>query len=172
MPSRKVVRPDDGRVKANLPPSRRAKPKPVDQKSRWQKLIDGDITVEDLDWDEVMAGKCKDKNGKFSGRPPDMMPKALLQAFRKEMEKRIQTQFDEGLEVALATLQDVMLSRLAAAPARVRAAEVWIERTVGKVPDKTQMTVEIKPFEENIEGLLVDTDTEEDNVYSITDKTA
>jgi hypothetical protein len=55
---------------------------------------------------------------------------------------------------------------MAAAPARVRAAEIILERNLGKVPDKVQQTIELKPFEENIEGLLVDAD--ESNVYQIT----
>lgn len=166
MPSRKVTRPDDKRIKANLPPERRARRKAVAQKSRWEQLKDGDITVDDLDDEEVMAGRTKDRNGKFSGRPPDKLPRAIADALRRRWFETVQQSLNDSTDLAIATLQEVMASRMAAAPARVRAAEIILERNLGKVPDKVQATVEVKKFEEDVEGLLVDAGA--DNVYEIT----
>jgi hypothetical protein len=157
VPSRKPVRQTDKRLSQN-----RVRTQP---KSRMQQLIDGDITIDDLDDDEIMAGRCKDSRGKFTGRPRAMLPRELHDAMRREFHKRIEEKYQDGMDLALATLQDVMNNRMAAAPARVRAAEVWIERVQGKVPDKIDSTVTIRKFEDNITGLLVEVD--EDNVYDI-----
>lgn len=151
MPSRKAQRASDGRLSANRPRKR-----PPAPKTRLQQLLEGTLTVADLDDDEIMAGRCKDKNGRFSGRPPNTFPRAIHDALRREFHKRVDEKFQDGLDLALETLEDVMRTKHAAAPARVRAAEIWIERTRGKVPDKVEQTLEIKPFEDDIAGLLVD----------------
>lgn len=164
MPSRKASRPSDGRLKKNRPPERQAM---VRVKSRWQQLIDGEITVDDLDDDEIMAGRVKNKNGEFSGRPPKMMPREIIDGLRMEFHRRVDRKFEDGLQTALDTLEDVMTSRMAAAPARVRAAEVWIERVRGKVPDNVIASITVSKFEEGIESLLVDTE-EDEGVHVIT----
>lgn len=152
MPSRKVVRPDDKRLSVNKPP--RTTPEPP--KSRYIQLMEGTLTVEDLDDEEIMAGKCKDVHGQFRGRPPKVFPRALHDALRREYQKRMQERLSEQADLAVATLLDVMNNRRTAAPARVRAAEIMLERVMGKVPDKIQQTLELKPFEENLGDLLVD----------------
>lgn len=159
MPARKATRPDDKRLSQH----RYKKPR---EKSRYQQLMDGELTVDDLDDEEIMNGKCKDKDGHFRGRPPKTFPRALHDALHKEYQKRMQEKLNDYGELAISTLADVASSRMAAAPARVRAAEVLLERTMGKVPDKIFSEVSIKPFEEGIEGLLVD--VEDDNVVPIT----
>ncbi len=153
----------DGRLKANLPAERRA---PAREKSRWQQLIDGDLMAYDLDDDEIKMGKCKDKNGRFSGTPPAKIPRQIHDAMRLEFQRRTDQKFQESVDVGYQTLLDVAQSKHAAAPARVAAAIHLIERGVGKVPDKVMAQVEVKPFEEGIEGLIVDVG--EDNVYHIT----
>jgi hypothetical protein len=152
----------DRRLRANLPAERRS----TKTKTRFQQLVDGDITVDDLDEEEIMMNRVKDKNGHFTGRPRDLIPRKISDQMRRRWLTLVQEKLNDQTELAVATLQDVMASRMAAAPARVRAAEIILERNLGKVPDKVQQTIELKPFEENIEGLLVDAD--ESNVYQIT----
>jgi hypothetical protein len=173
MPSRKATRPDDGRIRANRPPERQARPKP--NPSRYEQLLSGALTVDDLDDEEILRGQCRDKNGNFTGRPPTKYPRALHNGLRKEFQNRINQRWNEGADIALSTLIEVMQSRMAAAPARVRAAEIWMERVQGKVPDKVEQTIELKAFEEDVDSLLVDVgDTKADNVvpFKRQDKTA
>jgi hypothetical protein len=159
MPSRKATRPTDKRLSAHRPH------KPV-VKTRMQMLIDGDISVDDLDDEEVMAGRVKDKNGKFTGRPRDLLPRKISDEMRRRWHALVQEQLNDQTELAILTLQDIMASRMAAAPARVRAAEIILERNLGKVPDKIESQVVVRKFEDDIEGLLIDAG--EHNVYEIT----
>lgn len=151
MPRQKASRPDDKRLKANRPPRQRAEPK-----SRYQMLIDGDLTVEDLDDDEIQRGRCKDKNGNFSGRPPASFPRALHDAMHNEFLRRTSETFKPLVDVATGVLLDVALNKRAAAPARVQAANILLERGAGKVKDQVVSEIIVKKFEENIEGLFVD----------------
>ncbi len=161
---RKAVRADDGRLKANMPPERRSK---VTYRSRWQKLMDGDLKVTDLDDDEIRMGKCKDKNGGFTGRPPAVFPRALHDAMRLEFQRRINEKFQAAVDIAYVTLIDVATSPRSAADARVKAAALLMERGLGKVPDKVFSEIVVKKFEENIEGLFVDVHADDTNVVPI-----
>lgn len=147
---RKATRPDDKRLKANRPK------KAEETKSRWRMLMDGDLTVQDLDDEEVRYGRCKDKNGNFSGRPPKEFPRHLHDALHNEFLRRTEETFKPLVETATNVLLDVALNRRAAAPARVQAANILLERGAGKVSDKVVSEVIVKKFEENIEGLFVD----------------
>lgn len=154
---RKAVRPDDGRLKAN---KKRTTPEPP--KSRYQQLIDGTLKVEDLEDEEIKKGRCMDKNGGFSGRPPSNFPRALHDAMHNEFIKRTQESFKPMVSTATDVLLEIAQNKRAAGPARVRAAEILIERGAGKVPDKVFAEVVTKKFEENIEGLFVDMPVEDE----------
>ncbi len=151
MPSRKAVRSDDGRLSAQ-----RMRGKPVPYRSRYQLLIDGDLSVEDLTDDEIMNGRCLNRDGNFKGRPPATFPRALHDAMRKEFQKRIQEKLNNTADVAVQTLLDIAMNHRASADARVKASVVLLERTMGKVPDKIEAFVESKAYEQDIEGLFVD----------------
>jgi hypothetical protein len=159
--SRPAKRPDDKRLAANRPAERQRK---VEDKSRWQQLIDGDITVEDLDLDELARGHVKDKTGNFRGRPPKTVPAELFRSFKVEFQKRAQSKIEGYTELALNALVDVASNKRQAGMARVNAANALLERSLGKVTDKVQQEVIVKKWEENFGDLLVDVDDPEDEV--------
>jgi hypothetical protein len=151
--STKATRPDDKRLKANLPAERRAAPR---QKSRYELLVEGELTVADLDDEEIRRGQTRNKDGGFSGRPPKAFPRALHDALRLEFQRRMNQKFQVAVDVAYITLLEVANNPRASADARVKAATALMERGLGKVPDKVFAEVAVKKFEENIEGLFVD----------------
>lgn len=158
MPSRRATSSTDKRLKANRPPP---KPKPIEKKTRYQQLLDGDISVHDLDDEEIRRGRCRDRQGGFSGRPPTAIPREVSDALRVEFQTRVREVFEQSVHAAQAALLEITNNRRAAAPARVRAAEVLLERSLGKVPDKIHQQVEMKKFEVALSGILVDVRVEE-----------
>lgn len=148
----KVKSESDGRLKKNRPPSKAD----LVEKSRWQKLIDGEITVDDLDLEELTRCQVKNRAGGFSGRPPKNVPTELLKSFRVEFQKRVQGKFEQYTETALDALVDVAQNKRQAGVARVTAANSILERSLGKVTDKVQQEVIVKNWEKDFEGLFVD----------------
>lgn len=122
---------------------------------RTGKLISGDLSVEDLDEEELARGYCKDKNGKFTGRPPVVVPRALFQRMQRELFQR----FDERLKSGLVDALDVILN-LARDPDvdatnRRQAAQYVIDRVMGKTPEKVTVVAE-DPWETILNGVMRD----------------
>ena len=125
-------------------------------KTRYQMLIDGDITIEDLDDEELRRGVCRNRSGNFSGRPPKTLPAKLVKAMQVEFRRRVEREFQEIAVDARNALHQILMDKRAQPQARVNAAALILERSVGKVPDKVEQDITVKSFEDEIEGLLVD----------------
>lgn len=119
-------------------------------------LISGELKVTDLDDEELSRGRLRDKGGGFRGRPSLVMPTEMVQAMRREWLNRANARLREALlEKGIGTL--VMLADDARIdPAvRLKAANMIIERTMGKVPDKVEIVAE-DPIEALFRGILND----------------
>jgi len=109
---------------------------------RYQQLIDGVITIDDLDEEEIIRGQLRDQNGHFSGHPPRAIPWTLHDALRATMEKRMQRKLMSSLpEVLDSLVRTARYDRSGAA--RVAAAQLILDRTLGKVPDKAEITTTV-----------------------------
>lgn len=123
---------------------------------RMQKVLDGEIKVEDLTDEEIFRGQIKSDKGDFRGRPSDMIPRKFYNAATQELMRRFQARVNETLEPALKVLEQIANNPKAPADARYKSAVYLIERAAGKVPEKTEMKLEVAKWEEDIEGILTD----------------
>jgi hypothetical protein len=111
-------------------------------RGRYAQFLSGEITVEDLDDDELAQGRLKSVDGTFRGRPPTVIPAEMVQAMRREWLKRAQNTLAEALMgKGIGTLVELAESSLDDA-VRLRAAQMIIDRTMGKVPDKIEIAAE------------------------------
>lgn len=151
----RVKKATDGRLKSNLPAERRS----TKPKTRLQQLIDGELKVEDLDDEEIKRRRTRGPSGGFDGRPPAMLPRVLLSAMDVEFRRRIQKEFDEIADEAITALRTIMKDPRTQAQARVNAANIILERSVGKVPDQVIQDVLVREFED-FKGVLVEVSDE------------
>lgn len=100
--------------------------------------------VETLDPEELVYGKLKDKNGKFTGRPPAWVPREFHQACIRELMRRGKRMWQESYLVAIETMTEVAAGRVKGASAsdRLKAAQFVVERIEGKTPERVQITDE------------------------------
>jgi hypothetical protein len=76
--------------------------------------------------------------------------------FRREILKRYEDRIQQEVISAHEAIVSVMNSESATGAERMRAAQYLIERAVGKVPDKVEVTAEVKPWEGTVMGILTD----------------
>jgi hypothetical protein len=111
-------------------------------RGRYAKFLAGEITVEDLDDDELAQGRLKSSDGTFRGRPPAVVPGEMVQAMRREWLKRANNSLAEALMGAgLGTIKDLAANAVDES-VRLRAADLIVQRTMGKVPDKIEIAAE------------------------------
>lgn len=139
-----------------MAPKDRPKPEWLRLGGRYALLARGEITIDDLDDEELARGRLKDKNGRWSGRPPKAIPTDLANAMRKawlgRAEERLRDALlQSGIGVLVKLADDVRIDP----SVRLRAAEKIIERTMGKVPDKVMVSSE-DPVETLFRNILSD----------------
>lgn len=159
MPSRKAVRADDKRL---AKPGQKDKFGGQGPRTRLELYLDGQLKVEDMDDKELEKGRWRDKNGSFKGRPTKMLPRKFADELQAERIKRWNRRVLEELEPMKQVLKDIALNPRAPADARHKSAVYLIERAVGKVPEKSEVKVEVAPWEADIEGILVGDDEEKE----------
>lgn len=132
------------------------KRKKVTINSRMQKIMDGELSIEDLDDEEIFSGKIRATDGSMKGRPVDFIPRKFYAAATAELMKRFQLRVNEQLEPMLQVLQEIALNTRLPADARYKAATYLVERAAGKVPDKVEAQISVQPWQQAIEGIVFD----------------
>lgn len=127
-------------------------------KGRYAQLLNGTLSVEDLDDDELAQGRLKASDGTFRGRPPRVVPADLVQAMRREWLSRAEARLRDALmEKGIGTLVSLAENEDIDPAVRLRAADKIIERTMGKVPDRVHIAAE-DPVETLFRNILADPD--------------
>lgn len=142
----------------------RARPTPP----RYQQLLDGVITIEDLDDEEIMRGQMRNVHGDFRGRPPLMVPREFATILVKRQQDVFLREIAGMVLTALRTMDDIMNGRFKSfvpgdTSAAMQAAKLVLERYAGKVPDKLEMRAEIATWEKKAQEAIVVMDLDEED---------
>jgi hypothetical protein len=119
---------------------------------RYQALLNGTLKVEDLDIEELMRGQLMNRRGDFRGRPPKNIPRNMHQAAVRELIHRSEKNLLGKLVNMYDVLEEVALNPRINGQARVAAATYIIERISGKIPDRSEVSLELTKFNELVEA--------------------
>lgn len=109
-------------------------------KSRHQMLLDGELTVADLDGDELEHFRGRDIDGEFKGRIRPI-PSKLAAQIRQRLLNKMQANIEGFLPAAVQILKDIAESSEQDS-ARVNAVNLILQRGAGKVPDVVRVGAE------------------------------
>ena len=141
-----------------MPSANKGKKKVVRINPKMQAIVDGTLDISELDDEEIRRGQFRSAQGTFQGRPTDMVPRKFHEALVRETIKRANLRMREELIPAINTLKEISENKRAPADARYKSAVYLIERVAGKVPEKSEVKVEVAKWEADIEGLLYEGD--------------
>lgn len=119
---------------------------------RMAMLARGEISVEDMDDEEIARMQFRDRNGGWSGQTPAAVPRELIDEMRKEFFKRMNAHLTGMTPSAMHALQQIVNDSKVSASDRLKAVNMILERTIGKVPDKMEISTGDKPFEVLLSG--------------------
>ncbi len=124
--------------------------------SRYEAFLTGELTVADLDDEEIRRGQLRDVDGGFKGRPTNVVPRSFHEAIAKEALDRMNGRLSRMVGLSIDVLTEIASNKRAPAVARNQAAIYLLERVVGKIPDKVQQEVVMKKFENDLEEITED----------------
>jgi hypothetical protein len=113
---------------------REANPKDT-RGQRWAKLLDGSLTVRDLDDEEIAKMTVRAADGTFVGRRPQL-PSHLAQQMRAESVRRANDMLRTAGPKAVKRLLEIAEDPDTKDTDAIRALALVMERALGKVPDK------------------------------------
>lgn len=119
----------------------------IELEGKMARLYKGEISVGDMDNEELARMQFKAVDGTFRGRPPNNLPVTLVNMMRKELIDRVSQVRRAALEDANKMLVDVIQNEDAKDADRIKAALALIEREEGKVPEKVELSTGDKGFE-------------------------
>lgn len=145
----------------------RQAPEPLKPLTRHQAFLQGIVTVEELDDDELSKGKIKGYDGTFARGNP-RIPPGLQNRIDRELRKRLLVSINKYGVDAIETIADVMYRGEGASAyqgqkdgvKRLEAAKYLLERIVGPIPSKSEISINATVWEGLVEegGLFVDVD--------------
>jgi hypothetical protein len=120
---------------------------------RMRQLLMGEMSVEDLDDEELLSGQFRDVNGRMTGRPPAIIPKVLHEKMMGELFRRTDQRLQQRLFDVVNVMIDIATNPDESAKDR-RAAAQWVyERLRGKTPEVLTVKQE-RPFEIVMEKIV------------------
>lgn len=136
---------------------RKRRDRMVDQTPpRYQGLVDGTMSIEDLDIEELSRGQLRDKNGQFTGRPANVIPREMTIKLAQELLTRGDGTWRENYMRAMEVFVEIMENPRARPQDRLYAAQYVIERVAGKIPEKQVVEASIRKWEEVADAVMVE----------------
>lgn len=119
-------------------------------------LLAPDADFSDWDDEEILRGRRRDKNGGWGGRPPLVVPTAVHQEVTRRKIRAAEAMLKDSLEEAVQMLRDVMNGEDVDPGVRLRAANIIIERVMGKTPERIEVHATETPFETSLSKVFMD----------------
>lgn len=116
-------------------------------------ILAGDVDLSSWTEEELIRGQRRNKRGKFHGRPPKIVPKALHDELVKRKLTKAYDLLNESIYDAVAILIDIAKDDRTDASVRLKAVKEILDRTIGKQP----ITLQIEPnrMAEAFQAMLV-----------------
>jgi len=118
-------------------------------------LIDHPETIRDWDDEELHRGRKRDKNGKFTGRDPLVVPTDCYREMMRRQLRKAQMLLGEHLEEAVTALTDIIKHSRAEDKDKIKAAQLLIDRVMGKNPETIEVNLKQPMFLGIINGGIV-----------------
>ena len=132
-------------------------------KQKWAMLLSGQLTVKDMDDEELARVQFRTKAGDFSGGRRKMIPSHIAQQIQAEKIRRADAGLKDLLPAAVKALKEIIENGADGEVVKTaditKAVAMVLDRGLGKPEQKVQMNVTETPWDKvTAEALEVDRD--------------
>lgn len=118
-------------------------------------ILAGDEDLTQWTDEELIRGQRRDKHGTWGGRPPVMVPSVVHQELTSRRMAAVRTLLNKHSLAAVMVLVEVATDKKADASARVKAAGMILDRTIGRAPLNVVLDLEEPPWAQAIRHSIV-----------------
>jgi hypothetical protein len=131
-------------------------------------IVSGEIDVSEWDDEELIRGQRKNKRGTWTGRPPTVLPAALVRELTQRRFQRAHSLLAESLVDAAKMLRSIVNDTDAANGDRIKAAEIIFDRVLGKPKESVMVDVhgDVTPWQQLLVKAIVGTEEQAQDVLS------
>jgi hypothetical protein len=123
-------------------------------------ILRGELDLTTWSDEELLRGQRRDRNGRWSGRPPTIVPKAIHDELVRRKMGQAHDLLRDNVVRATEVLVEIATDHETDAAVRVKAAVVILDRVLGKAPERVELSVE-PPWAAALRGALVSADSVE-----------
>ena len=107
-------------------------------------ILNGDEDLTHWDEEELRRGRRRDKNGRWVGRDPIVVPKAIHNELVRRTLSEGNLRMNDNLYDAVDLLGTVVRDPAADYRDRITAAKIIVDRVMGKTPERIDVSVGLK----------------------------
>lgn len=127
------------------------------------RIMNGEEDLSIWSEEELRRGRRMSKRGRWEGRAPAIVPKAVHDELVKRTLDDAQKLMRENLVAAVSVLIELVQDEEVDAREKVKAIDMIMTRVMGKPPEKVEVTGEMKPWEMVLSaGVVRDTSSDDD----------
>lgn len=119
------------------------------------RVLTGAEDLSEWDEEELRRGQRRDKNGAFQGRAPVIVPKVIHDELVRRTISKANKLMNENLYAAVEVLTEIVTGQDIEAKDKLRAIAMIMDRTMGKTPDKVEVSGEVPPWQVAIQAGIV-----------------
>lgn len=118
-------------------------------------ILTGYEDITQWDDEELARGQKRDKNGRFQGRQPVVVPTVVHNEMVRRSMKAAERLLQTALVPACEALSAIITNPDTEDKDKLRAVDMILNRVLGKSPEKVEITGEMKPWESAIVASVV-----------------
>lgn len=105
-------------------------------------ILRGELDLSTWSEEELIRGQRRASNGRFQGRPPTVVPKAVHDELVRRKMSEAHDLLRDNVVRATEVLVEIATDGQADAAVRLKAATTILDRVLGKAPERVEVAVE------------------------------
>lgn len=126
------------------------------------RILTGQDDLSVWDDEELLRGQRKDKNGRFQGKAPTVVPVAIHREITRRQMEQAAILMRDNLTEAVQCLIDIIQGADSEDKDRIKAADMILNRVMGTAPVRVEVEAVKSQFEEFGESVVVYLEDDDD----------
>lgn len=122
-------------------------------------ILAGDVDLAQWSDEELARGQRRDRNGRFQGRPPKVVPMVVYRELARRQTEAVHKHLRDNILEAAQVLTELIKNPAVDDNARIKAIGMVFDRMLGKAPERVEIAM-TNPLDEDIAAIVVYDDSE------------